>query len=82
MQHIDKHIDTKINTKTSILSRPTYELVPVLPIHEVMHAINERGPSQWGLSMEGGRGPSAVKAYWQHFDHMAWSRAHPGLPCA
>ena len=71
------YIKLKLLTRKTV--KPTLEYIPVLPVHELMHAIYERGPSQWRLSMEGDHAPGRAEAYWQRFEHMAWSRAHPGV---
>lgn len=55
------------------------QLVPVLPIHELMDAVWNQGPRQWKASFLHGGGSEQAQRFWDKTSHMKWSQAHAGV---
>jgi hypothetical protein len=53
------------------------ELVPVLPIHEVLQAVFQAGESN--TSLLGGLGPDSVARFWSNAEGQDWFACHPGV---
>ena len=59
--------------------KPTSIDLPILPFHEVLHAISNAGEMQFELSLVGPGGEDAVAKFWQWAVTQPWVKSTPLL---
>ena len=51
--------------------------IPVIPPHEILHAVHRAGKLQFHISMLGSDGYENIKVFWENALRQTWGRCHP-----